>query len=343
MAWGKTTATDWMDMLRKMRDYAKGTIDSSSAGGWTGSGTVPSGERWVELANGAGQPGLPGSGHATDGELYLKGSGSDPADEIIVGIKTYRNAGNNIFGWEMKGYTQFDDTLAFTTMPGVSPSANATFDDASMTVWFWVTGRRIMALARVGTNDILIHLGFLQQFGSRGQYPYPLLVAGSQSDQTQNAQANNFGQSCLPDPAATSAYLRWVDGSWQQVRNYTNNSNDRNQAKDTGPGYRCWPLRDPTTNADGDTGTDGNEEALFEQYQASSSLILSSSEISVYPIFPCILMSDTQHIGRVDGLYVAAGLGLVAGDTLTIGSDVYDVYANTYRSEVIDYFAIKRS
>lgn len=345
MAWAKGTATDFIDFLRKLGDYADGTIDPASDPDITDGIQVPSGDRWVVQTNGGLQPALPGSGFATDGELYLVGPGSDPADEIVVGFKTYRNAGNNIFGWEVRGYTQFDDTLAFTTMPGRSPSCFAAFDDAAFDCYFWVNARRIMALAIIGTAPVLVYAGFVQQFGTRSQYPYPLLVSGSQDANDQNPQANHFGQSCLPDPCDNGAQLRWVDGSWLEIRHYTNDSSQRSQARENSGGTKIWPQRDCTSDEGSDAGLDANEETLFEQFTTTGEQI-SSSEIGSYVLFPALLHSAAQLVARIDGLFVAGGIGLTTGDTITDSStsppQVYDVFANTWRTETIDFFAILR-
>lgn len=348
MAWAKGTATDFIDFLRKLRDYADGTIDPSVHPTITAGVQVPAPDRWTVLTNGGGMPSIPGSGFATDGEVYLEGPGSDPADEIIIGFKTYRNTGANIFGISIRGFTAFDSGLTFDTLPGVSPDARFALDDASMDCWFWVTARRIMAAARIGTTDILIHAGFIQQFGTRNQYPYPLLVAGSVSDVTQSFQTGNFSHSCMPDPASASAYLRWVDGSWQQYRNYINASDQRAIARSGVAGNCIWPQRNTTTNDEGASGGSFtiSEDAIFEQWSGSS-LQISNSEISAYPMFPSVLSNGTQLVGRIDGLMTVFGLGLVAGDTLTDSSGspaiVYDVFKNTWRSEPIDFLVVRRT
>lgn len=349
MAYAKGTATDFIDFLRILRDYASGDLipGGSPDGGLTEGIRVPVADRWQILTNGGSMPTIPDSGFATDGEVYLQGPGSDPDDEIIVGIKTYRNAGNNIFGWAIRGFTAFSSGLTFDTLPGASPSVLAAFDDASFNCWFWVNSRRIMALARIGTVDVLVHLGFIQQFGTRGQYPYPLLVSGSQDRDTANFQTNTFGQSCIPDPCDNGAQLRWVDGSWQEYRNYGNNSALRGTAR-VSTGNVMWPHRNSSTNDDGvDSGTAaGNEDALYESFIVNNTNVISSSEIGSYSLFPTVLTNGTQVIGRVDGLFSVFGLGLVSGDTITDNSsspaDVYDVFANTWRTEPVDYFAIKR-
>lgn len=350
MAYATGTAEDFIDFLRMLRDYASGAIEpgGSPTSGLTGGIPVPVADQWTVLANGSGMPSLPTTGFATDGEIYLQGPGSDPADQIIVGVKTYRSVGANVFGWDLRGFTAFNSALTFDTLPGVSPAVYAAFDDAAFDCWFWVDRRRIMALARVGTTDILVHLGFIQQFGTRNQYPYPLLIGGSQDRNTASFQTNNFGQSSLPDPCDNGAQLRWVDGSWQEYRNYSNNQSSRSLAR-ISTGNVVWPHRNSSSNADGvdSTTAEGNEDALFEAFSVGSSVAISSGEIGEYALFPAILTNGTQLVGRIDGIYTVFGLGLVSGDTITDNSEspsvVYDVFANTWRTEPVDFIAIRRS
>jgi hypothetical protein len=333
-----------MDFLRKFVAFATGALDPTSDPDFSdGSGPVPSSDQWVQLVNGASMPDIPGSGMATDGEVYLMGPGSDPDDEIIVGIKTYRNAGNNTFGWELRGFTQFNDALTWDTLPGVSPSAFAAYDDATFDCYFWVNARRIMALARIGTVDILVHLGFIQQFGTRSQYPYPLLITGAQISTAFNFQASTFGQSSIPDPCQNGAFLRWVDGSWLMFRNYQGTDANRGNAR-LGDGNVMWPHRDPAVARQNYTNF-GSESGLFEAFGIGGTQV-SFNEIDAYGLHQVCLLNSTQAIGRIDGLFFPPGAGLTTGDTLTDNSEsppkVYDVFKNCWRGEQIDYYAILR-
>lgn len=344
MAWAVGQADDFMDFLRKFVAFATGALDPTSDPDFSdGSGPVPTAEQWVQLVNGASMPDIPGSGMATDGEVYLMGPGSDPDDEIIVGFKTYRNAGNNVFGWELRGFTQFNDALDWNTQPGVSPSCFAAFDDTTFDCYFWVNARRIMALARIGTIDVLVHLGFIQTFGTRSQYPYPLLITGAQISTFFNFQSSTYGQSSIPDPCQNGAFLRWVDGSWLAFLNYAGTSADRGQARQGG-GNVMWPHRDPASSAQ-DPSQAGSAAHLFEGFNLGQTQV-SFDEIEAYGLHPTILINSTQAIGRIDGLFFPPGAGLTTGDTLTDNGQsppkVYDVFKNCWRNEQIDFYAILR-
>ena len=97
MAYAIGTATDFMDFLRKIRDFADGSLNPATHGDFTAGATVPAPDRWTVLTPGSASSivEIPASGFATDGELYMMGPGSDVDDEIICGFRTYSNAGAN--------------------------------------------------------------------------------------------------------------------------------------------------------------------------------------------------------------------------------------------------------
>lgn len=354
MAWATGVAADYIDFLRMLKGYALGTYDPAGSPnhGFTGGIIVPSGDRWTAPALGGGMTALPATGSATDGELYLVGPGyNSPQDQITVGFKTYRNVGANIYGWEIKGFTAYSSALTFTTLPGASPSCFTAMIDTSFNCYFWVNARRIMALARIGTTNILIHVGFVQQFGTRSQYPYPLMISGSILDGVKSYQTNNYGHSCMPDPCGNGCQLRWVDGVWKTYQNYSNSDPNRGQARDV-TGTCVWPLISPMRlNASliGECDTTDNEDYLFRSFQVNSTDIMSSSETGVHALWPTVLMDgDADSIaGRVDGLFVVPSVGISTTDTLTDSTvspqKVYDVFQNTWRSEVVDSFAVLRA
>lgn len=347
-----TAAATTLTATAKTAGYSGNSVATSATSAtmsW-GASTLGGGYgvAWTNLGVGAGESAIPATGSATDGELYLQGPGSDPTDQIVVGFSTYRNVGNNVYGMKISGYTAFNNTLNFSTMPGYTQNASAVptpayaaFSDSSFSAWFWVNNRRIMLVARIGTYDVLVYAGFFMQYGTRSQYPYPLLVSGSVQDMTYNLLQNNFGASCLPDPGPTGAYFRWIDGSWQLINHYNSNSSSRSQSYNV-PTYSVWPLRDPTVLADAsEVAFSYNEDTLFETFNSTNSQI-SSSEIGSYPMFPGVILASNQLVGQLDGLYVIPGLGLTPGDTVSDGTYTYDVFHNTYRSEAADFFVVRR-
>jgi len=87
----------------------------------------------------------------------------------------------------------------------------------------------------------------------------------------------------------------------------------------------------------------GNEDAVFEAFTTGVAPYVTSSLIGAYSMFPATLFNASAIVGRVDGLFATFGLGLVPGDTLTdASSQIHDVFANTWRTEPLDFFAIRR-
>jgi hypothetical protein len=337
MAWASGTCTDFIDFLRKWRDYAAGTVNPATDPEITAGIQVPSGQRWTILSNGGAMPALPSSGSATDGEMYLQGPGSAGLDQIIVGFKTYRNASNNVYGFSISGATAFDATLTYSTLPGVQPvPAHVALANSSFNCWFWVNGSRMMAAARIGTTDVLMYAGFLTTFATRNQYPYPLFVGGSTKDATIGYQINSLSQSCIPDPCDDASSFRWVDGTWNVVQHYLNGG------PFTTP-YAIWPLRDASATDGTEVVSTDNEDGLWGNW-SSTGVQISSSEIGAYALFPTILLAANQLVGQLTGVYVVNGLVLAAGDTITDpNSNVYDVFHNTWRSAGNNFIAVLRA
>ena len=176
MATATGSVTGHVGALRALRAYARGdSLGSGDLTGFTGTAVGVS-DQWTEETNGGGQPTIPGSGNATDGEVYLTGPGGG-SDEIYVGIQTYRNAGTNAYNWDIRGATDFSDAAAWGSQTNISPStyfALAPSDSQVMTAYFFVNGRRIIAAFVVGSSATCCYMGFINQFSTTAQFPYPL-------------------------------------------------------------------------------------------------------------------------------------------------------------------------
>lgn len=351
MAWAKGTATDFIDLLRLLRQFARG-VDNPTAGApySAGSGVVPGGEAWTVLTNGGSQPTIPASGNATDGEVYLRGPGGG-SDTIFVQVKTYRDAPTSRFNWEIRGATNFSSVLAFDAQAAVSPPNYLALANASINFHFYVNGRRIIMVAQRGTTYEATYLGFVNPYGTAAQWGYPLLVTGSVRNSTDDISLNTFLHSSMPDAAFAAAHLRWVDGSWVDVSNYTAGAGvNRINGGDRG----MWPYQSPIIRDASPLAANAvtqeneySEESIFQGFNASS-VRLGTSFTGRYQLHPVNIIFDESVIlanlvGALDSVFAVYGLGLATGDTFTVGADTYDVFSNTWRSELVDYYAIRRA
>jgi hypothetical protein len=318
---------------------ATGTI-SADWGAATLTGATGVAVRWRSLPTPSTETGIPGSGLASGCTAYVQGPGSNNADQIIVGLQTYSTSGAGIYGFQLKGFSAYNQQETYNTMPGRSTGVNVSLNNATFNCWFWCNGRRWMAAARIGSVDVFLYAGFILQFGTRSQYPYPLVVAGQMATQAYAYSENDYGNAGLPDPGPGNCYFRWVDGTWQVIQHYT--STTLGSATNTND-PSVWPVRDTSANDGAEVSNASDEDSFWYQYSAGTQQ-MSSTEIATYPILPCLLHGPTRLIGQFDGLYVNPGLSLNPGDTLTDPSaNVYDVFHMGWRTQANNFFCVLRA
>ncbi len=359
MAYAYGPVSHMHDFLTKLIQFASGTAASWS--GWTSGGAVPSGQQWTVLTNNiptsapvsTGTTTYPVSASATPGDsqsgvngqcgyvAYLEGPGSSAGDDIIVGIQTYQNS-SGAYGFASCGCTEYNAALNWGTMLGASPNVYTALSAGNFSAWFWVSGRRIMACARIAGTDVCFYLGFFLPYRTHNQYPYPLLVSGTVADQTRLPTENSYYQSGIPDPGSfLGVYFRWIDGSWQPIQQYSTYQ-QRYQVTTFG----LYPFMD-TTGGQGfdeinDAASYWSEYNLFENFSTTGPQ-LTNNEVNAYSLFPVIINSPTQLPGQLENFFVVAGTGLNAGDTITdASSQIYDVFHNCWRTEANAFYCIPR-
>ena len=347
MAFAIGTATGFIDMLKKFRDFADGTLDPTGTMGdeadFSAGGAVPTAEQWVVEAES-----IPESGNATDGDVFMRGPGGG-SDEIYVNFQTYRDTG--LFNWAIRGALGFSAMDAFEEQLQTSPEVNYALVNVSMDVWFFVNGRRLMCVAQTGSNYTAMYAGFIKQYATSDQYPYPLLVGGSVSSRTIPSTQSNYAQSCMPDPPLTGAQIRWVDGNWYTVQNYTAAGSSR--IKTQSSGRAIWPYATPVVDnfphSQGTHALQTNFGAanIWGVSAGASSPRLDSTftgDRTVYPtavVFDSVAPSDLV-VGELDGMHaVYAEPGDSNESTIAVGGDTYRVWENTWRTEPFDWFGIK--
>lgn len=170
MAWTAGTATDHRDLLRKLQEFLTVTL-------------TPATERWEELR---------WDEQATTQELLLRGPGLAGADSIYVGLRSSQNTALDTYGWHIQGTTGFLPLDNWADQPNVSAQRHMGLWNQPIPYWFVANGRRILVAARVSTRSMLIHLGLVLPYATPGQYPYPLLIMGSNNDARWSAVASNF-------------------------------------------------------------------------------------------------------------------------------------------------------
>ncbi len=304
-----------------------------------------------------------------DKELILLGDGGG-SYSIYVGVKTYNDAGGSgAYNWELAGFSGYQSASAWDSQPGVSPgrasaAGNGAFvplRNSTITYWFFVSSRRIVAVFKMGTTYSNMYLGLLNAFGTVTEYPYPLAVFGCTAHWNRLYSNNNIGFSGLVDPIGYNnvdqgpAFVRDASGNWQSVQNSKENGGTRIQktAVVVFPAglidYSRWPTEDQAVNGSfsflkftPNTGTPGTPTARWLQTPGSPSALTV--------LFPTIVEMCNPSwflFGELDAVYwistVASPTNIQPEDTVTIGSDVYLCFQNCNRTDYFSFFCVRRA
>jgi hypothetical protein len=261
-------------------------------------------------------------------ELVLQGPGDDGLQQILVGIRTYYNVASDYYNWKLQGYTGFQSGSLFDAQPGAIPTS--TYVNPKMALWnssipYWLAcdGSHIVLSVKVSTVYEAMYLGFCDAMGTPGQYPYPLVVAGSTTGNTSerwSSQNNDVGS--FNDPRmAGSAYcpflLRLPNGNWQPFYNWSTGS--------AIAVFNVWPYG-RISNVTPGLGTD--RESLDGSVPLMRLLLTDQTNKNVY--------------GALRTAYWIPGFGQSSENTITVGGDAYWVFQNTFRTSARDYWAMKQ-
>jgi hypothetical protein len=263
-------------------------------------------------------------------ELVLQGPGDDGLQQILVGIQTYYNVASDYYNWELQGYTGFQSGASFQAQPGAIPSVT-TYSMPKVYLWnaaipYWLTcdGSHIVMVAKVSTVYVSMYLGFCDAMGTPGQYPYPLVVAGSAggADSPPRWSSQYYDVSGFNDPRNNGSYfysflLRLPNGNWQPFYNWSDGSASAH--------FNVWPYG-RIGNMIPDLGTE--RESLDGSVPLMRLLLTDQTNKNVY--------------GALRTAYWIPGFGQSSENTITVGGDTYWVFQNTYRTSARDYWAMKQ-
>lgn len=305
---------------------------------------------------------------ATETELQLQGVGSG-ADEIFVGIRTYNAVSGTVRNWELAGFAGFSSGNTWEDQPGKSPgrfdaSTGSAIvplrDAATITYWFNIDGRRIIVVAKPqGGTYSSCYLGFVNQYATDTEYPYPLLIMGCTSDVLDTFQQTFISYSGISDPirdgddggsAVGPGFLRFTDGSWLSVFNSDITLPNRNLRTRV----NIFPSGGGSvTPADTEDQWFGGTRHMAEYIPFTGTPGAPSDGLfrptpnaggDLYPMFPCtvvMFIPTRQLIGEMDDVrWFPAAIGPVTAED-TLDSDTFTVFQCGNRSEPWALFAMR--
>ncbi|WP_396957958.1 hypothetical protein [Nitrosomonas sp.] len=264
--------------------------------------------------------------------LSLKGPGGG-SDEIFVNLETDYSIPGDRYNWRLYGATGFiaGDVLDFSAQPGKSLPVGLSLWNSSIPYWFIASGRRFIVIAKINTTYHALYAGFILPYATPGQYPYPLMIGGSNALRpgasaewrwsSTNDSCRNFydpggvdaGHTSLT--SVTTNYLRFADGTWYPFKNrYTAGSPEQAVAN----GRNVWPWGPSSDHA------------------TAYSAIVTAID-GTYVLFPCIMHVDGNNpspniLGEIDGVFAVTGFANAAENTTTINGVTYLIIPNVFRT-----------
>ena len=330
----------------------------------------------------------------------LEGEGTSGTDEIHVMVKTYTLASgfDFAFNWQLVGATGYNNTLPIHQQVGVNVTGtNAQIDsadgslpstdsggcvmvlknnDADPDIGWWIhhTGRRIILVAKVEsastTQYMSCYLGFLNQFGTEAEYPYPLatisgtndlnrtwfdasLLTGGIVESISNSAGDPNGPGFIRTPAGTwlpfaaegssSGSIRNVEaefGVYPFIAPFSQGGVDQKVSNSSGTVGFTW-----ATNLIPNTAVPGVPDLQLKPTPGSGDAyywlvppIIGRWEDTGANLFP-----DFYNLfGEIAGVFwfSTGGTSVVAEDRFVLGTKRYTIFPNGNRTQSWSYFCL---
>jgi hypothetical protein len=317
MAWTSGTATDYRDLLDKLRLFLTSTM-------------TPASERWTQLR---------WDTTSNTQELILRAPGLSGTDEIYVGIRSSEDAGAGYYRWQLQGYIGYNSANSFTAQPGaLTTMPGVKLWNSSIPYWFVANGRRCVMVCKVGTVYEAMYLGFIRPYATPGQYPYPLLIGGS---------TTGFFGWLISDTSADHSHFA-IPGIFQNNGNYFFTAC---QLRDTNGVWRnFWSFYQYNTgNSEQNqplTTSASNRYAIWPHTKDGVNNIREAPD-GTRLLLPLILVADAGSpsgkniLGELDGCFYVSGFGVASEDTVTVSGVDHFIVQNVYRTDVNRFWALR--
>ncbi len=338
--------------------------------------------------------------------LVMRGAAVGAPDGPVIGFRTYDGVQGvfDVRNWALFGFVTWNGSVLMHDNAGISPGLKIVADTSDvnpdinkgcpnlplkdndgggsypLNFWFAMNDRRIIVVVQCETALInafvTLHIGFLNQFGTTEEIPYPLFIGGSATQRNCSVLDNSTV------PVLTSIVQQgnddgWTQGPsymlepsavWRRVSNFSLNSSN-NDGQDQNE-YVCYPYmygNNPELPISTSTPDD-----ILSSPDAIDLLDMTEGSIAVTPtwrLFPTpdsteplrllipstVLVSEGGQLtdirypfGELDGVfwfsYADGGAGAGPGDFFDVGTTRYRVFRSGHRTELdVDFFAIREA
>lgn len=322
MATDSGTATDYLDLLTKFRDFITANTD-----------LVTASQEWTQI-------GGPSVGALTASDfISLQGPGLAGTDEIFISLRTYTDAGNGYYHLEMCGHTAYN--LAVPGFDQIGTDSNSVYIlgvNTAIAYWFFANGRHFKIVTRINGRYDSLYGGFILPEHAPADWSYPVFIGGSSytpilqasSDSPIHSNWWDANANTYANGALSAAYLFSPIQAWVPIRNTWNPSEI-----DTGESGRVTVPWSSAMNENVKRCLDNSPWLVRGQIVAFGSTLAASPT----PI-PEVPEGGTFY-GSFDGAFFTPGFGSVAEQVITDPADSKDyiVFPNVYRSSDVEVIA----
>lgn len=303
------TASDWLDLMTRLRDFLK-----------TDTTLVADGENWTQLA------GPTGALSSTD-EIVLKAPGLAGADEILLGISQSTSVPGDYYNLVLQGLVSHNPAEPIGNQANRSGARVLTLWQSATPYWFVANGRRVIVVAKVSTVYVCAYAGFILPYCEPTSWPYPLFVGGVGNNLTRRWSASNEWQhSSFFSSGEFGSAICLPDTSWKGVVNQNGSgASGGGRPTDSALVYP-WRWEDLGFN-----DLFGNNVSIRDNIDGSYAL--EPAELMVQQPFPGVL-------GVLQGVYKISGFAQSSENIVTVGGVDHLVVQNVYRTGINDYAAI---
>jgi len=239
-------------------------------------------------------------------------------------------------GGDINGYCDASSTRPF------AEQNRLTLYDLPFKYWITVSGRVIKVATRFQNICELSYLGYLIQYAIPAQYPYPCLIAGTQSAggrspyTTYHWTRTDYGHACIVNPAAMYEYppdsyedvsfpcrLYTPFNEWRPVGNKASNINTSSEFHISGSHIlNVWPYQ-----------TDDGESY---NYRLRDQL---DGQVPLTPIVLIDKRSKSQY-GELDGVMAVPGIKAIES-LIEKDGEYWIVLNNVFRESANSFFALR--
>lgn len=252
-------------------------------------------------------------------EFILKAPGNDGVSEIYIGGELYEDTSTGAASFNFYGMRAYDPTKPVRAQPNASALTNVPLSSSAFDWAAYVNGRRIVAVARIGTVYVPFYQGLGKPYELPSVHPYPAVNAGCGSSETRLVSSTSADFRGFSSPGRYGLWARYPDNVWRAHANRFQQSFDQ---PDTATAGKVYPAS---------LGTGGIEPALRENLDGSR------------PLFELVLFNSTpRHVwGELDGCYFVPGLNVSPEQVVNMDGFGHVVYPNTFRVGYADFYAIR--